>query len=156
MRTSQPGIDFIKSFEGYRNRVYYIGGAPHIGYGHLIKPSEPHLLTNVISEAEAVALLANDLAQAEAVVNSQIFVPLNQDQYNALVSLVFNIGASAFATSTVKGRINNKFSQLDIAEAWERWNKDEGVILPGLVARRSAEVLLYFTGVEVKKKACTS
>ena len=162
MKTSQAGIDFIKSHEGLRLTTYLDqAGLPTIGYGHLIKPTESNLLNTTITVEQAEALLKNDLIPAETVVNSQIFVPLTQQKYDALVSLVFNIGQGAFTTSTLKGRINNSYDKADIAEAWKRWNKVtiNGVLTEstGLTKRRQDEINLYFSLVstDVKKKSFT-
>lgn len=159
MRTSQTGIDFIKSHEGLRLTTYLDqAGKPTIGYGHLVKPNESYLLNTTITVQQAEELLSNDLIPAESVVNSQVFVPLNQQQFDALVSLVFNIGQGNFTTSTLKGRINNRYDKEDIAEAWKRWNKItvNGQLQEsaGLTKRRQDEVDLYFSLVsaEVKKK----
>ena len=159
METSQNGIDFIKSHEGLRLTQYLDqAGLPTIGYGHLIKPNEGFYLGKTITVEQAEELLRSDLRPAEITINSGIFEPLTQWQFDALVSLVFNIGSGAFNSSTLKGRINNKFTKAEIEEAWKRWNKVtvNGVLTVsnGLTKRRQDEVDMYFSIVspEVKKK----
>lgn len=159
METSQNGIDFIKSHEGLRLTQYLDqAGLPTIGYGHLIKPNEGFYLGRTITAEQAEELLRSDLRPAEIAINSGIFEPLTQWQFDALVSLVFNIGSGAFNSSTLKGRINNKFTKAEIEEAWKRWNKVtvNGVLTVsnGLTKRRQDEVDMYFSIVspEVKKK----
>lgn len=159
METSQNGIDFIKSHEGLRLTQYLDqAGLPTIGYGHLIKPNEGFYLGKTITVEQAEDLLRSDLRPAEITINSGIFEPLTQWQFDALVSLVFNIGSGAFNSSTLKGRINNKFTKAEIEEAWKRWNKVtvNGVLTVsnGLTKRRQDEVDMYFSIVspEVKKK----
>ena len=159
METSQNGIDFIKSHEELRLTQYLdVAGLPTIGYGHLIKPNEGFYLGRTITVEQAEELLRSDLRPAEITINSGIFEPLTQWQFDALVSLVFNIGGGAFNSSTLKGRINNKFTKAEIEEAWKRWNKVtvNGVLTVsnGLTKRRQDEVDMYFSIVspEVKKK----
>lgn len=159
METSANGIDFIKSHEGLKLTQYLdSAGLPTIGYGHLIKPNEGFYMGRTITTDQAIDLLKADLRPAEAAVNAGIFVPLNQWQFDALVSLVFNIGAGAFNSSTLKGRINNQFTPAEITEAWQRWNKItvNGVLTvsPGLTARRKDETDRYFSIIspELKKK----
>ena len=159
METSQAGIDFIKSHEGLRLTQYLDqAGLPTIGYGHLIKPNEGFYMGKTITVEQAEELLRSDLRPAEIAINSGIFVPLTQWQYDALVSLVFNIGSGAFNSSTLKGRINNNFSAAEIEEAWMRWNKVRinGVLTvsAGLTKRRQDEVAMYQSVMQpdLKKK----
>lgn len=159
METSQSGIDFIKSHEGLRLTQYLDqAGLPTIGYGHLIKPNEGFYMGKTITTEQAEELLRSDLRPAEIAVNSGIFEPLTQWQYDALVSLIFNIGAGAFNSSTLKGRINNRFAPAEIEEAWLRWNKVRinGVLTvsAGLTQRRKDEVSMYQSVIQpdLKKK----
>lgn len=162
MQTSANGKDIIKEHEGLRLTTYLdSAGLPTIGWGHLIKPNEGYLLNTTITMQQAEQLLTNDLQAAETAVNTQV-IPwkhnLNQNQFDALVSLIFNIGVGAFTSSTVKGRITNgTFTSDEIEEAWKRWNKitlpnGTKVVSPGLVNRRQQEVDLYFSRMSVKKK----
>lgn len=160
MNISGAGLDFLKAHEGFRSRMYLdSAGLATIGYGHLIKSNENHLMSATLSEEQAATILQQDTQQAQAVVNSQVYTPLTQPQFDALVSLVFNIGAGGFGGSTVKARINNKYAESDIKEAWGRWNKitvnGELVFSQGLANRRKDEIELYFTGAytSLKKKS---
>lgn len=160
MNISGSGLDFIKTHEGFRSRMYLdSAGLPTIGYGHLIKQNETDLLTATLSEEQAATILQQDTQQAQTVVNSQIYATLTQPQFDALVSLVFNIGQGNFSGSTVKGRINGNYSASDIKEAWSRWNKvtvnGQLVFNQGLANRRNDEIELYFTGAytSLKKKS---
>jgi len=74
----------------------------------------------------------------------------NQSQFDALTILAFNIGAGAFASSTLVKVINAKETPEKITDAWDNWVKDNGQIIPGLVNRRATEIALYFTGEEKK------
>jgi len=156
MKTSQNGIEFISRHEGLRKTAYQDqAGYWTIGYGHLIASGEDYLFGAPITTAQAKELLAADLKTAETAVNRNISVQLNQNQFDALVSLVFNIGSGAFAGSTVLSRINAGDTEPRISEAWKRWDKVtiDGQLETsrGLQKRRSEEVDLYFTDPEKKK-----
>jgi len=155
MTTGTQGIQLIKRWEGLRTTAYRdVGGLWTIGYGHLITDADSTLIGRTISEAEAEQILRTDLNTAEAAVRNSITVPLAQHQFDALVSLVFNIGGGAFAGSTVRQRINTRAPESDTEEAWKRWNKVGAQVVQGLVNRRDAEWQLYSTGstpIEKKK-----
>lgn len=142
MKTSQRGIDLIKSFEGMRLTAYPdpgTGGDPWtIGYGHTkgVKPGMK------ITENWAEELLRDDLAEFEAAVNGLVKVRLCQHQFDALVSLVFNIGPGAFSDSTLL-RLLNAGLYDDAALQFVRWNKGGGKVLSGLTRRRMAERKLF-------------
>ncbi len=142
MKTSQRGIDLIKRFEGLRLTAYPdpgTGGDPWtIGYGHTngVKPGMK------ITENWAEELLRDDLAEFEAAVNGLVTVRLCQHQFDALVSLVFNIGPGAFSDSTLL-RLLNAGLYDDAALQFVRWNKGGGKVLSGLTRRRMAERKLF-------------
>lgn len=106
MFLSPHGLAFIKAHEGLRLKAYKdIGGTLTIGYGSTTNVREGQ----VISEARATQLLADDLVRFEKVVNETIFgVPVSQSQYDALVSLAFNIGTEAFRKSTLAKKLKAK------------------------------------------------
>ena len=116
-----------------------------IGYGHLIKSDED--FRNGITENVATELLRSDIATAERAVKNNITVSLSQNQYDALVSLAYNIGAKNFATSTVVKYINNqKFHSSiypNLESAWKAWNRSQGAVSNGLINRRKYEWDLY-------------
>ena len=120
-----------------------------IGYGHLIKPGEN--FRNGITENVATELLHSDIATAERIVKNNISVPLSQNQYDALVSLAYNIGAKNFATSTVVRYIYNpKFHSSEypnLESAWKAWNRSLGEISNGLINRRQSEWNMYNLGI---------
>ena len=119
-----------------------------IGYGHLITPGED--FHNGISDAAATDLLRADIGIAERAVRNNINVPIKQHQYDALVMLAYNIGAAAFAKSTVVKYVNNPdfISSLypDLESAWCAWNKSGGRVMAGLTNRRRYEFGLYRFG----------
>jgi len=144
-----PSIDlsFIKRFEGLRLKPYKdSGGKWTIGYGHLIKiPSENYLLNkNGITNAKAENLLRQDVKIAENSVKINTKIPLNKNQLNALVSLVFNIGIGNFSRSTMLKLINqNKITQA--AGEFPKWRFINGKESPGLLLRRAKEQSMFMS-----------
>lgn len=139
MQISQRGIDLIKRFEGLELEAYDDGGGVWtIGYGH-IKGVTPGM---VITAAEAEQLLREDLVEYVATVNRIVNAPMNQPQFDALVSLAFNIGSAAISRSTAIKRLNKR-DYLGAAEAITWWNKVNGEVWPGLVRRRTAEAEMF-------------
>ena len=117
MRLSDVGLLKLRSREGSKNKAYKdTKGIWTIGVGHTGPEVKPGL---EISEAEISRLLANDVKWAEVAVNA-VAVPLNQQQFDALVSFVFNIGASAFAKSTMK-KLLDKGDMAGAAAQFDRW-----------------------------------
>lgn len=140
MQISLAGISHIKGWEGFKANVYKdAGGKPTIGYGHLILPYESF---STITESEAVALLVKDLSSAEDTVNSTVNVTLTQNQYDALVSFVFNVGGGAFRRSTLLKKVNA--GQLSAVKTeLLKWVRAGGKKVTGLVNRRVADAKLF-------------
>lgn len=139
MNTSQAGIDLIKRFEGFRAVAYVCpANVLTIGYGTTKNVSKGQ----VITESQAVDLLKRDLVEFEKTVNDSVKVPLTQNQFDALVTFVYNIGSGAFKTSTLLKKLNNgEYSA--VPSELEKWNKGGGKVLEGLVKRRKAEADLW-------------
>ena len=117
MKISQQGIDLIKAHEGLRLRAYLCpAGKWTIGYGHT-RTAQPGI---VITEAEADKLLLSDISVAEACVNGQRLM-LSQGMFDALVSLVFNIGCRRFKTSTLLLKIKGHSPLIEIEYQFKRW-----------------------------------
>jgi len=147
MQINREGLELIKRFEGLRLEAYQdVAGIWTIGYGHIRTAKEGM----VISEAEAEALLRSDLKDAEGAVNRAVKVPVTENEFAALVSLVFNIGAGAFAGSTVLRKLNGG-DHKGAADAILMWNRatvgGKKVIVQGLVRRREAERSLFLKPV---------
>ena len=141
MKTSQKGIDFIKRHEGLRLKAYQdSAGVWTIGYGSTGGVREG----DVINEMQAETLLRVDLHTAEKEVNRHR-LPLNQNQFDALVSFTFNVGAGAFRNSTLLKRIKENVNHPDIPNQFRRWVYAGGKKLNGLVKRREEESKLYFS-----------
>ncbi len=147
---NEAGLALVKDFEGLRLQAYQdSAGVWTIGYGHTAAAGAPTPGPGlVITEAEAERILRQDLQVFEAEVARLVEVPTNDNEFAALVSLCFNIGAQAFASSTCLKRLN-RGDRKGAAEALTWWNKAtvEGrkVRLRGLVRRREAENLLFLT-----------
>lgn len=133
-------IDLIKEFEGLRLTAYKdIVGVWTIGYGHTKTAVEGMRITS----AGAEMLLRSDLEWVEGVLNNSVKVPLKQNEYDALASLIYNIGGPAFKRSTLLRMLNNGADKVDIANEFLRWNKAGGKVVKGLTNRREHERQLF-------------
>lgn len=142
---SANGINLLKAFEGSR-AVAYRDSAQRwtIGVGHLIKPDEQELLTATLTPDEIDRLLRADVAWAERAVNDGLRVNVTQNQFDALVSFAFNVGAQAFTDSTLLKRINAQSERAAITEQFMRWTKAGGQDVAGLKNRRRIEARHYW------------
>jgi lysozyme len=139
MKISQEGIDLIKEFEGCSLKAYRCpAGILTIGYGHTGKHVTQGM---VITQFEAENLLKSDLVRFEEAVTRSAG-PAYQNQFDAMVSLAYNIGTAAFAKSSV-ARLHSHGQYTGAASAFLLWNKAGGMVLAGLVRRRKAERNLY-------------
>ena len=145
---NQAGVDLIKRFEGFRAEAYLDPiGIPTIGYGHINGVTKRDVRNGrTITEAQAEQFLREDLAVAEAAVERLISVPLNENQFSALVSFTFNLGAGNLQSSTLRRKLNSGDYGAVPAEM-ARWVKAGGQTLAGLVRRRGAEGDLFMTSV---------
>ena len=141
MKTSNEGIELIKRHESLRLNAYLDPvGIPTIGYGH----TKDVLLGDVITKEEAERLLIEDLVTVENEINSHN-LNINQNQFDALASFVYNVGVGNFRSSTLLKRLKANPNDPDIANQFKRWVYGGGKVLPGLVRRRNEEAKLYFT-----------
>ena len=141
MKTSPKGIALIKEFEGLRLKAYKCpGGVWTIGYGHTtgVKPGM------VISEAQAEEYLKADLIAFERYLNG-LGLALNQNQFDALVSFIYNVGTGNFSKSTLLRKVRANPQDNSIMDEFLRWVYSKGRVLPGLQRRRLAEMKLYFS-----------
>ena len=144
MTINRAGLDLIKSFESLRLRAYRDPvGIWTVGYGHTGPDVYPGL---EISKAEAEQLLADDLRESEDGVGEQVTVPLNDNQFSALVSFAFNAGNGALKGSTLRKKLNRK-DYKGAADEFRKWVYGtiggRKVLLPGLVRRRAQERNLF-------------
>ena len=139
---SQKGIDLIKEFEGFRSKAYRCpAGVWTIGFGHTagVKPGM------VITREQGEAMLRKDLKIYEAkVVNALGNAPTTQGQWDALVSFCYNAGPGNLLKSSML-RLHKQGNYKAAAEAFMKWTKGGGRVLPGLVRRRKAERNLYLS-----------
>ncbi len=159
LKLSASGESLLKGVETLRLNPYddqtghditsWVEGAT-IGYGHLIARDEWPLYENGISESQAETLFSEDLAPFVAAVNRNVTAQISQQQFDALVMLVFNIGIGGFESSSALKLINdpNADTAYDSLEsAWKAWNKSQGQVSRGLVNRRNAEWNVFSQGV---------
>lgn len=145
MKTSQVGIDLIKKEELFMHKAYRCpAGVLTIGYGHTRGVKEGDMIT----KAQGEEFLKEDLQYAESVVNAQK-LNLSQNQFDALVSFVFNVGSGNFQKSTLLKKAKVNSNDLTIANEFAKWNKAKDktgklVELNGLTNRRKKESDLYF------------
>lgn len=144
MDISEQGIEFITEWEGLSLKPYKdAAGFWTIGYGHLIgKDLGPW---KEITKETAIKLLRADLFVAEGGVNSLVKQPLTQEEYDALVSFVYNIGVRAFSKSTLLRKLNEGDKHA-AAREFVRWNVAGGRVVRGLTRRRNRETLLFSAG----------
>lgn len=143
MPISQRGLDLIRRHEGFSAIIYKCpAGYPTIGYGHVVTPAEQVKYAQGITRVEATSLLQLDVAKAFNAALRLTRVPLNQNELDALTSFIFNLGAGAYQRSTLRQRLNRGDKEGTAAE-FKRWVYAGGRKLPGLVARRNEESLLF-------------
>ncbi len=142
--TSDVGVDLISGFEGTRFKAYDDGvGVWTIGTGTTVYPNGAKVKQgDTCTPEQAKAYFKHDLAKFEKTVNESVTVPLNQNQFDALVSLTYNIGSGAFNNSTLLKKLN-KGDYQGAADQFLAWKKAGGKVLPGLVRRREAERALF-------------
>ena len=144
MHVSPSGVDLICNFEGLELKAYDDGvGVWTIGYGTTKYPNGIRVKKgDTCTLDQAKAYMQNDLKAFEQTVNSAIKVPLNQNQFDALVSLAYNIGATAFKKSTLVKRLNEG-NYNAAANQFNVWVNAGGKRMQGLVNRRAAERTLF-------------
>lgn len=141
---SQKATNLVSEFEGFSSVAYQDGnGIWTIGFGHTANVKG----ADVTTRDAALVWLSNDLDTADNCINRYVKVPLNQNQFDALCSFVFNIGCGNFSKSTCFR--NLEASQYAAAgAAMLMWNKIAGQVSPGLDRRRKAEQALFSEAVD--------
>jgi GH24 family phage-related lysozyme (muramidase) len=140
---SSSGLDTLKRAEGFRSVVYNdVAGYPTIGYGHKLLPGED---LSSIGDQDATVLLAHDVTGAENAVNALVTADIQQYQFDALVSFVYNVGTAAFRSSTLLKKVNAQ--DPDALNEFARWRyvTVNGVkqVSTGLVNRRAIEAQMW-------------
>ena len=140
---TEKGLELIKKFEGFVPSEYVCpAGKRTIGYGHVIRETES--FSPELTKREAEELLKEDLGAAEEAVIRFVDVPLTPNQFDALVSFVFNVGAERFKRSMLLRRLNAG-DYAGAAKEFLQWVYGNGQKLEGLVRRRRAEKALFET-----------
>ena len=144
--TSAAGLALIKRYEGLKLKAYLCPAkVATIGYGSTRYPDGRRVMLTdkLTNEAEATQLLLSTLAAFEKTVNN-LLPNINQCQFDALVSLCYNIGSSALSKSTLIRKAKVNPNDPSILDEFMRWNKAGGKVLAGLTTRRADEAKLYF------------
>lgn len=138
--TSLNGRNLIREFEGEKLTSYRCSaGVLTIGVGS----TGPHVKPGMtITKAESDALFKKDLVRFEKAVNEAVKVPLTQNAFDSLVAFSFNVGISAFRSSTLLKKLNAGDYE-GAADQFGRWTRAGGKVLAGLVRRRAAEAALF-------------
>ena len=146
MSVSNKGVDLICEFEGKRLVAYDDGvGVWTIGFGTIKYPNGVRVKKgDTCTLEQAKEYMRHDLIEFEHTVNSSVKVPLNQNQFDALVSLAYNIGSSAFKSSTLVKKLNAGDYQ-GAADQFNVWINAGGKRMQGLVNRRDKEKLLFLS-----------
>ncbi len=154
MKMSDRGRELLTQWEGKSAKVYKdSAGLPTIGVGHLLTKDElasgKILILGVstkysegLTTSQIDQLLVQDLAGAEGAVNSGVEAALTQNQFDALVSFVFNVGRTAFYNSTLR-KVLNAGKYREVPNQLRRWNRAGGVVIAGLSNRRENEIKLF-------------
>ncbi len=143
---NKAGIDLIKSFEGLFLKPYLDPvQIPTIGYGTIKYPNgkKVTMQDRAISEAEATEYLMHEVEEKAHNVERMVKVPLNDNEYAALVSFSYNVGWPALEKSTLLKLLNAGTDRSAVADQFLRWNKAGGKELAGLTRRRQAERALF-------------
>ena len=139
MNIGTKGLEMIKHFEGLELNAYQCAaGVWTIGYGHT-KGVQKGM---VISEDTANEMLVEELNEYENYINTLVTVELNQNQFDAMVSWVYNIGGGNLKASTLL-KVLNAGDYAGVPAQMMRWNKAGGKVLEGLTRRRQAEADLF-------------
>jgi lysozyme len=137
-------VEFVKRWEGLKLEASpdpLVPGVWDVGYGHKLAGDERPTITR----EQADEMLRSDLAAVAAGVDEAVTVPLAQNEFDALVSLAYNIGNGALARSTLMRRLNDS-DFYSACDEFLRWNRAGGRIVPGLVKRRYAEQAIFGEG----------
>ena len=145
MKCSDQGLEFIMRWEGCELAAYpdpATGGEPWtIGVGHTGHVKEGDTITH----EQALELLRKDIETAEKCLNNSAHVDITQNQFDALCSLVFNIGCGNFRRSTLRARLNEDVDDDIVAKQFLVWNRAAGKVMAGLTNRREAEKEVFLT-----------
>lgn len=148
MKLNSDGYRLITKFEGFSAKPYLCSAkVPTIGYGncYYTNGKKVTLLDKQITETEAFEMFKTIADRFADKVSKLVTYPINQNQFNALVSICYNIGVSAFQLSTLLKMVNENANNPKIKDQFLRWNKAGGRVVRGLTLRRNEEAVIYFS-----------
>jgi lysozyme len=141
MKTTINGLELIKRFEGFAATPYLCpAGYPTVGYGHVVLAGED--FSGGVSQAQATDLLRADVRVSERAVQRLVSVPLEEYQFDALVSFTYNLGGGALQRSGLRRKLLRQ-EYIAAADEFPRWVYAGGRRLSGLIRRREAERALF-------------
>lgn len=147
MKLNTQGYRLICMFEGFSAKPYLCSAkVPTIGYGntYYLNGKKVTLLDKPITELEAFEMFKAIADKFADKVSKLVTAPIDQAQFNAIVSLTYNIGPANFQKSTLLRKVNFNHNDPSIRAEFLKWNKAGGQVLKGLTIRRKAEVDIYF------------
>jgi lysozyme len=148
MKLNNSGYLLITEFEGFSAKPYLCSAKiPTIGYGSTYYSDNKRvtLLDKEITKVQAFEMFKTIADRFASVVSKLVTSPLNQNQFNALVSLAYNIGTGNFASSTILKKVNKNHNDLTIVLEFKKWNKVNKKEVAGLTKRRIYEANIYFS-----------
>ena len=147
MKLNTQGYRLICMFEGFSAKPYLCSAkVPTIGYGntYYLNGKKVTLLDKPITELEAFEMFKAIADKFADKVSKLVTAPIDQAQFNAIVSLTYNIGPANFQKSTLLRKVNFNHNDPSIRAEFLKWNKAGGQVLKGLTIRRKAEADIYF------------
>lgn len=148
MILDNKGYLLITNHEGLRLKPYLCPAKiPTIGYGNTYYTDGKRvtLLDKEITKQQAFDMFKEVANRFAKRVDELVTSNINQNQFNALVSFVYNVGTGNFASSTLLKKVNRNPEDLSIKDEFLRWNKAGGKVINGLTNRRNEEADLYFS-----------
>lgn len=141
---SSSCVGMVMKFEGLKLEVYAdAAGHRTVGYGH--RTDMP--VGEKITPEDAGEYLAFDLHVAAMCIRGTVKPPLHQQEFDALVSFVFNVGCKAFSQSSMLKLLNER-KFFEAAKEFAKWDHAGGHVLPGLLDRRNSEAAMFVLGIE--------
>ncbi len=148
MKLNNSGYLLITEFEGFSAKPYLCSAkVPTIGYGNTYYPNgtKVTMLDKEITKVQAFEMFKHIADKFASKVSKLVTSPLNQNQFNALVSLAYNIGIAAFTNSTLLKKVNINHNDKSIELEFKKWNKVNKKEVAGLTRRRLYESKVYFS-----------
>lgn len=148
MKLNNSGYLLITEFEGFSAKPYLCSAkVPTIGYGNTYYPNgtKVTMLDKEITKVQAFEMFKSIADKFASKVSKLVTSPLNQNQFNALVSLAYNIGIAAFTNSTLLKKVNINHNDKSIELEFKKWNKVNKKEVAGLTRRRLYESKVYFS-----------